>query len=285
MANKKNGLLSEVPLPDTFFSIKHQLRPIAPLRLSVPSAVVIYLLTLGGFVGCWIFYSLPNPPVTTTVIQSEWQKEGYVCKPLQKDSVYGQMWSYDECKKNFRGPSTISLEKYSINQLEGSNIWKYTPFSTIDVEARFIGTEDKDCNWLRSYCSTSLYSCYNAAGGKWPLQTSDAQLATSCFKKLLNDYHVCNVFKENAPFQCTKTEITYKSPLEILSLSIANTQLLFGVLTAFCAYVFYKLMKKNEVLPVGEAGWQEAVEQLKKQVGEIQQALTKKADKTDKETV
>ena len=209
MANKKSGLLSKVPLPDTFFSIKHQLRPIAPLRLSAPSAVVVYLLTLGGFIGCWIFYSLPNPPVTTTVIQSEWQKEGYVCKPLQKDSIYQQVWTYDECKKNIREPSTTSLEKYSINQQEGSNIWKYTPFSTTDVEAHFIGTQDKDCNWVQSYCSTSL-----------PIQTSDVQLATSCYKKLLNDYPVCNVFKGNAPFQCTKTEVTFKSPLEILSLSI-----------------------------------------------------------------
>ena len=93
------------------------------------------------------------------------------------------------------------------------------------------------------------------------------------------DFHPCDYFKENAPFQCTKTEITFKSPLEILSLSIANTQLLFGVLTAFCAYIFYKLKKNDDVSPVGEAGWQEAVEQL------IQKALTKKADKTGKETV
>ena len=96
---------------------------------------------------------------------------------------------------------------------------------------------------------------------------------------------ICAPFKENAPFQCTKTEITYKSPLEILSLSIANTQLLFGVLTSFCAYIFYKLKKNDDVSPVGEAGLQEAVEQLRKQVGELQNALSKKADKTGKETV
>ena len=85
MANKKSGLLSKVPLPDTFFSIKHQLRPIAPLRLSAPSAVVVYLLAIGGFVGCWIIYSAAGPTVTYTVTQQEWQKEGYECIPLQNE--------------------------------------------------------------------------------------------------------------------------------------------------------------------------------------------------------
>ena len=45
---------------------------------------------------------------------------------------------------------------------------------------------------------------------------------------------------------------------------------------------FQKLKGKKEVTPVGEARWQEAVEQLRK---EFQQALTKKADKTDYESV
>ena len=122
MANEKKGLFSKVPLPDTFFSIKHQLRPIAPLRLSAPSAVVIYLLTLGGFVGCWVFYSLPNPPVTTTLVQTEWQKEGYVCKPLQPESHNGYYWTFDECKKKIREPNDESV-RYSPSDYE----WRYYP--------------------------------------------------------------------------------------------------------------------------------------------------------------
>ena len=90
---------------------------------------------------------------------------------------------------------------------------------------------------------------------------------------------ICDTFKENAPFQCTKTEVTFKSPLEILSLSIANTQLLFGVLTAFCAYIFYKMKKSNDIAPAGEAGWQEAVRQLREE-------LSRKADKkSEQQTV
>eukprot|EP00945_MAST-04E_sp_MAST-4E-sp1_P004860 g4860.t1 len=89
---------------------------------------------------------------------------------------------------------------------------------------------------------------------------------------------ICDTFKTNSPFQCTKTEITFKSPLEILSLSIANTQLLFGVLTAFCAYIFYKMKGNKEISPAGEAGWQEAVRQLREE-------LSRKADKSDQQTV
>jgi hypothetical protein len=33
VSKKEGGLLSKVPLPDTFFSIKHQLRPIAGSEL------------------------------------------------------------------------------------------------------------------------------------------------------------------------------------------------------------------------------------------------------------
>lgn len=96
-------------MPDTFFSIKHQLRPIASLSVSAPSAILIYLLTIGGFVGCWLFYSLPNPPQTVTVIQSEWQKAGYECNPLQKDQNFGLMISYNTCIKQYRLPSETTI--------------------------------------------------------------------------------------------------------------------------------------------------------------------------------
>lgn len=466
MANKKNGLLSKVPLPDTFFSIKHQLRPIAPLRLSAPSAAVIYLLTIGGFVGCWIFYSLPNPPQTLTVIQSEWQKDGYECKPLQKDPHYGLMHTYDECKTKLLPASAATLSLDNATQR-----WAYKPFADSDAEALYpnlpstmadVFTEiktpaqlsDGSCfegsvtakmlqlnfqtpsttekvtqtNWYKegyeckplqkdsrynsffsydeclkinmepnnntvagtgsgkgyqilfypfgtkgqdfgynnknpydkplssvndcfrqefevatqgiadqrydgfrfmmdstkiingapilalvnkTFYQRALKKCLSSTSTELnpsicrhlkdnsPFECTKTYGAAGCVSKerakkifnALNDkYPICDRFKTNAPFQCTKTEITYKSKLEILSLSIANTQLLFGVLTAFCAYIFYKLKKKDEVSPVGrpvvspvgEAGWQETIEQLRK---EFQQALTKKADKTEKETV
>jgi hypothetical protein len=272
-------MCSKVPLPDTFFSIKHQLRPIAPLRLSAPSAVVVYLLTLGGFVGCWIFYSLPNPPVTTTVIQSEWQKEGYECKPLQKDSDYGLTYTYDECLQNIKSVSVDTVIEKGSPDCGPCSGWAYVPFGS-DKKSLVISPQNCDVakemeSWFQCHLMVQFLSLTGSSKAK----------AIDFYTRLVAKFPVCNIFKQNAPFQCTKTEITYKSSLEILSLSIANTQLLFGVLTAFCAYIFYKLKKKDSVLPVGGAGLQEAVEQLKKQVGGLQQALTKKADKTDKETV
>ena len=82
------------------------------------------------------------------------------------------------------------------------------------------------------------------------------------------------------------TEVTFKSKLEILSLSIANTQLLFGVLTAFCAYIFYKMKKNTEISPAGEAGWQEAVLNLEKRIEKrLLEELSRKADKSEQQTV
>ena len=277
MANKNKGLLSKVPLPDTFFSIKHQLRPIAPLRLSAPSAAVIYLLTLGGFVGCWIFYSLPGPLVTTKVTQPEWQKEGYVCKPLQKDKDYDLMLSYDECLEQINVPSATTLV---VTQSPAPTLhwYKYVPFGNGKALQNGVVPSERS-PLVETGCG------YSDVIG--PVEFgSTLNDAIKCFEVYTAAHPVCDAFKQNAPFECTKTEISYKSPLEILSLSIANTQLLFGVLTAFFAHIFYKLKKKDEVLPAGEAGWQEAVENLEKRLRkEFQQALTKKADKTGKETV
>ena len=86
----------------------------------------------------------------------------------------------------------------------------------------------------------------------------------------MNDkYPICDHFKTNAPFQCTKTIITYKSDLEKLSLSVANTELLFGTLTAFFAWLFYKCKKDNKVASE-EKSWQDAVEKLEKRLQKIE---------------
>ena len=291
MANKKSGLLSKVPLPDTFFSIKHQLRPIAPLRLSAPSAVVVYLLTLGGFIGCWIFYSLPNPPVTETVIQSEWQKEGYVCKPLQVEPNYKTFWNYTECTQKLKAPSTDSVTR---TKAAPKGEWKYFPFGS-DFSALIIPEDSKDVHKDIDTCmENECKTIFNTQNDMVCTAESDSRVlrmgwlndkgwsgTTNDFVKAIKKcvtISICDTFKANTPFQCTKTEVTFKSPLEILSLSIANTQLLFGVLTAFCAYIFYKMKGNKEISPAGEAGWQEAVRQLREE-------LSRKADKSDQQTV
>ena len=119
---------------------------------------------------------------------------------------------------------------------------------------------------------------HNYGGGYGCQCVDDKPAMVNLWKEFVGTSDLCLPFKENSPFQCTKTEVTSKSSLEILSLSIANTQLLFGVLTAFCAYIFYKMKGNKEISPAGEAGWQEAVRQLREE-------LSRKADKSDQQTV
>ena len=313
-SSKKDEILSKVPLPDTFFSIKHQLRPIAPIRVSAPSAIFIYLLTIGGFAGCCSFYSLPNPPQTVTVIQSEWQKEGYECKPLQKDQIYGLMHSYDECKAKILPASAATLSLVNDTYVK---LWHYKPFadSVLDsrspmppLYAKFPSTTADVFTAIKTPAQLSDGSCFEGTFTKyksfgsillvfeilegWCDVAEDPEctkLATTnqlCINKetaikvynALNDkYSLCDYFKTNAPFQCTETTVTYKSGLEILSLSVANTQLLFGTLTALFATLFYKLKKDAKIKSMSdETTWQDAVKALQQEIQEL------KRNKVDK---
>jgi hypothetical protein len=269
-SNKKGGILSKVPLPDTFFSIKHQLRPIASISVSAPSAILIYLLAIGGFVACWVFYSAPGPPVTIKVTQQEWYKKGYECKPLQKDSHYGQLYSYDECLEKVRTPSNDNVE-VSIGGLGACETItndclhsaSYYPFASVPtIEAPI-----------------DELSCKNKNLGN-----SKADSKSLCLTQILNKWtadKVCKGFKENAPFQCSKTEVTYKSALEKLSLSIANTQLLFGVLTAFFAFMFYKCKKRPMITHDISKPWMEEIHRLREDLSRLRNDV----DKSKKQVV
>ena len=288
MASKKGGVLSKVPLPDTFFSIKHELKPIASISVSAPSAILIYLFTLGGFVACWIFYSAPGPPQTFTVTQQEWQKEGYECKPLQEEPNYKVLYTYNECLSNFQEPSVNSVT-------QTSNSWVYKPIKGSTKALQEGGGKGGVVNAFgNSKCTGTNQSPVCAQSGSTGAECVQAQsapteqLCVTMFQTIMKDYtreSLCSVFKENAPFKCTKTEVSYKSELEKLSLSIANTQLLFGVLTAFFAFMFYKCKKSPTTAPDGKRGWQEAMQKLEETIDKRFSALNKKVDKTDKEMV
>ena len=295
-SNKKGGILSKVPLPDTFFSIKHQLRPIASISVSAPSAILIYLLTIGGFVGCWWFYSLPNPPQTVTVIQSEWQKEGYECKPLQPDSHYKLMWTYDECQTHLRELSSSSLtsslgsgnfQGYGMSgTMSGSNIRAmfYQPFSqssktyAVDTSKTIPTLPSITNHGLMTSDVDGSLACVRPGPLDEPPEYSSCY---SLFEPVLKAFDTCEGFKQNSPFQCTKTEVTYKSSLEKLSLSIANTQLLFGVLTAFFAFMFYKCKNSPTIASDITKPWMEEIQQLREDLSRLRNDV----DKSKKQSV
>ena len=71
---------------------------------------------------------------------------------------------------------------------------------------------------------------------------------------------ICAPLKENAPFQCTKS--TPKTPLEILSLSVANTQLAYGVIGSAFVFLLYKTKKAKKVKGVDETSILARLEEL-----------------------
>ena len=70
-------------------------------------------------------------------------------------------------------------------------------------------------------------------------------------------------------------EVTYKSPLEKLSLSIANTQLLFGVLTAFFAFMFYKCKNSLKIASDIAKPWMEEIQQLREDLSRLRNDVNK----------
>ena len=102
-----------LPIPDFFYDVRATL----PLIGASPGKVrtltnVIYLVTIGVFVATFAYYSLPAQLLSEEiVISSEWQKPGYVCKPLQKAAIHGfnTDWGYDECVAGVVPPSAESV--------------------------------------------------------------------------------------------------------------------------------------------------------------------------------
>lgn len=77
---------------------------------------MIYLVTIGVFVATYAYYSLPAQLLNEEIIiSSEWQKTGYVCKPLQKVTIHGFStdWGYDECVEGVVPASAESVKAAS----------------------------------------------------------------------------------------------------------------------------------------------------------------------------
>ena len=98
----------------------------------------VWLLSFGGFV--W-WYSDPSMYITQSVIQKEFEKEGFRCDPLNYDEFYGSALGYDECLLKVRAPtleavvltgneySFIPFDPRLVRQQDGSGVEKsmYNP--------------------------------------------------------------------------------------------------------------------------------------------------------------
>ena len=102
-----------VPIPDFFFNIKAEIEPIGGSKWVIRMlAYFLYFLTLCVMFGSFAYYSLPAQRLSLeSIVTSEWQKSGYVCKPLQKTALHGLStdWSFDECIANVNSPDTSNV--------------------------------------------------------------------------------------------------------------------------------------------------------------------------------
>ena len=107
-----------VPIPDFFFNIKAEIEPIGGSKWRIRIfGYILYFITLCVMFGSFAYYSLPAQRVSLeSIVTSEWQKPGFVCKPLQKTTLHGLStdWSFDECVSAVTSPdaeNVVSVQK------------------------------------------------------------------------------------------------------------------------------------------------------------------------------
>ena len=102
-----------VPIPDFFFNIKAEIEPIGGSAWVIRMlAYFLYFLTLCVMFGSFTYYSLPAQRLSLeSLVTSEWQKEGFTCKPLQKLTVGGLStdWTFDACIAATSSPNTDNI--------------------------------------------------------------------------------------------------------------------------------------------------------------------------------
>merc|ERR1711871_1558655 len=109
------------------------------------------------------------------------------------------------------------------------------------------------------------YTCTKTPAGAQP---ASKQEAITYYQTHYGADVICAALKENAPFQCTRT--APKSPLEILSLSIANTQLAYGVIGSAFVFLLYKTKKAKKVKGVDETSILARLEEDRKRLDQLE---------------
>ena len=110
----KGSLLNTyAAIPDFFYDVQTEVTPIASSVSRVRVfATMLYLVSTFVLFGSFGYYYMPeqrNSEVST--VTSDWQKDGHICKPLQKTIIEGLStdWSYDECIASVSRPNTVNV--------------------------------------------------------------------------------------------------------------------------------------------------------------------------------
>ena len=122
----KKAWNSSLPIPDYFYDIGFNLAPIASLRLVRFFSFCLYLVTAGVFVGTQVYYAMPAQLLSAdTVVSSEWQQDGYTCRPLQDANLHGlsTAWTFDECVAKVQPPTDANIVE--VEKADGSTHFDY----------------------------------------------------------------------------------------------------------------------------------------------------------------
>ncbi|MDC1215571.1 hypothetical protein N8152_01955 [bacterium] len=117
-SSKSSLLDTYAPVPDFFYDVKREIEPIGSSSTRVRHlATVLYMSTIFVLFGSLLYNYMPAQRISQeSIVTSEWQKDGFVCKPLQKTTIDGLStdWSFDECVAGVSSPNVdtvITVEK------------------------------------------------------------------------------------------------------------------------------------------------------------------------------
>ena len=117
-SSKSSLIDTYAPVPDFFYDIKREIEPIGSSSTRVRHlATVLYLSTIFVLFGSLLYNYMPAQRISQeSIVTSEWQEDGFICKPLQKTTIEGLStdWSYDECVAGVSSPNVdtvIPVEK------------------------------------------------------------------------------------------------------------------------------------------------------------------------------
>ena len=117
-SSKSSLLDTYAPVPDFFYDVKREIEPIGSSSTRVRHlATVLYITTILVLFGSLLYNYMPAQRISQlSIVTSEWQKDGFICKPLQKTNIEGLStdWSYDECLTGISRPNVdtvIPVEK------------------------------------------------------------------------------------------------------------------------------------------------------------------------------
>jgi hypothetical protein len=112
-SSKSSLIDTYAPVPDFFYDIKREIEPIGSSSTRVRHlATALYLSTIFVLFGSLLYNYMPAQRISQeSIVTSEWQKDGFICKPLQVTTIRGLStdWGFDECVAGVSSPNVDTV--------------------------------------------------------------------------------------------------------------------------------------------------------------------------------